>query len=58
MPPEEAVCQILSIKKIVATQATAADRYRIILSDGIHFAQGESACGGALSGNAMRVSNL
>ncbi|PWZ02109.1 putative replication factor-A protein 1 [Testicularia cyperi] len=36
------VCQILSIKKIQATSTTAAnvgDRYRIILSDGVHYAQ-------------------
>ncbi|PWN30202.1 replication factor-a protein [Jaminaea rosea] len=39
VPPEEAVCQILSIKKIATSQPGAGDRYRVILSDGIHFAQ-------------------
>ncbi|SNX84757.1 probable Replication factor-A protein 1 [Melanopsichium pennsylvanicum] len=36
------VCQILSIKKIQASATSASnvgDRYRIILSDGIHYAQ-------------------
>ncbi|SJX62214.1 probable replication factor-A protein 1 [Sporisorium reilianum f. sp. reilianum] len=36
------VCQILSIKKIQATAASASnvgDRYRIIVSDGVHYAQ-------------------
>lgn len=36
------VCQILSIKKIAATSTAPGnpgDRYRIILSDGIHYAQ-------------------
>ena len=36
------VCQILSIKKIQASATTASnvgDRYRIILSDGLHYAQ-------------------
>ncbi|PWN54342.1 replication factor-a protein [Violaceomyces palustris] len=35
------VVQVLSIKKIVATSANpaAGDRYRIIISDGIHYAQ-------------------
>lgn len=37
------ICQVLSVKKITATSATAQDRWRIILSDGQHFAQGESA---------------
>ncbi|CAO1619237.1 unnamed protein product [Sympodiomycopsis kandeliae] len=39
VPPEEAICQILSIKKIPATSTTTSDRYRVILSDGVHFAQ-------------------
>jgi replication factor A1 len=31
--------QILSIKKVGASAATAADRYRVIVSDGEHFLQ-------------------
>ncbi|CAO1612768.1 unnamed protein product [Parajaminaea phylloscopi] len=39
--PDEAVVQILSIRKITTTAVTnTGDRYRVILSDGLHFAQG------------------
>lgn len=43
--PDNAICQILSIKKIPANNPTAGDRFRIILSDGVHFCQGKQPPG-------------
>lgn len=38
---QDPVLQVLSVKKIQSTAANAADRWRVILSDGTHFAQGK-----------------
>jgi len=36
------VLQILSIKKLAPSQPGNAERYRVILSDGVHYCQSES----------------
>lgn len=36
------ICQVLTVKMIKATKEGASDRYRLILSDGEHYAQCES----------------
>lgn len=35
------ICQVLTVKKIASTSEQSPDRYRVILSDGDYYTQGE-----------------
>lgn len=41
---EDPVCQVLSLKKLQTSNASVnvSERYRVVLSDGVHYAQGTS----------------
>lgn len=38
--PKTPVCQVLSLKKLQTANASASDRYRVVLSDGVYYTQG------------------